>query len=130
MKVYIAGPMRGYPFYNFPSFDCAKVLLRDMGHEPVSPADLDRAYGFDPNGPDYSDANNCSSFPEGAGSAREVIKRDILAVLTCDAVAVLPGWAQSEGAKLEVALMKFIGGDVIDALTGEELTNQTTNMEL
>ena len=48
MTIYIAGKMRGIPYYNFPAFDAARDRLRECGFSVVSPADLDRDVGFDP----------------------------------------------------------------------------------
>jgi|GEM_PF-3298331 len=47
-KVYVAGRMRGLPYYNFPAFDEARDRLAGLGLTPLSPADMDRAAGFDP----------------------------------------------------------------------------------
>ncbi len=46
--IYIAGPMSGYPQYNFPAFDEARDELRENGWQVVSPADMDREHGLDP----------------------------------------------------------------------------------
>ena len=46
-RLYIAGPMRGIPQYNFPVFDAARDKAIALGWDAVSPADLDRANGFD-----------------------------------------------------------------------------------
>lgn len=47
-KIYIAAKMRGLPYYNFPAFDKARDRLAGLGLTPLSPADMDRAAGFDP----------------------------------------------------------------------------------
>lgn len=38
MKVYIAGPMTGYPDFNYPAFFAAQDALIGVGHEPINPA--------------------------------------------------------------------------------------------
>ena len=46
MKIYIAGPMRGYEKFNVPTFDLARDLWQEAGWNVISPADLDREHGF------------------------------------------------------------------------------------
>jgi hypothetical protein len=99
VRVYIAGPMRGYERFNFPAFDAAGALLRRLGHEPVSPADMDRARGFD---------EGCEG-PLPAPFIAEALKRDFAAILTCDAIAFLPGWEKSAGAVAERQVGEAIG---------------------
>lgn len=42
MRVYLAGPMRGLPQFNFPAFDAGAATLEALGHEVFNPADRDR----------------------------------------------------------------------------------------
>ena len=87
-RVYIAGPMTGLPDFNYPAFHEAAAKLRAMGYEVVNPAENDR----DTNDP------------------WEVFLREALQkMLTCDAVALLQGWALSRGARLEVHVANAIG---------------------
>lgn len=95
-RIYIAGPMTGIDKYNFPAFDAAAVDLRDQGFHPVSPADIDRAHGFDPS----SEADQLESHLDIDG----IISRDVAALLDCEGVALLPGWQRSLGARAEVAV--------------------------
>lgn len=97
MRVYIAGPMRGFDLYNFPAFDAARDLLRSAGHEPVSPADMDREHGVD------GTVGVSEHFVRGA------LRRDFLAILDCDAIAFLPGWEQSSGARAERHVAESVG---------------------
>lgn len=56
MKVYLAGGMRGYPSFNFPSFDAAAAELRKRFITVISPAEIDRELGFDPTGLEGTEA--------------------------------------------------------------------------
>ena len=50
MKIFISGPMRGIPYYNFPAFDAARAAFEAVGFDARDlPADTDwRAEaGFD-----------------------------------------------------------------------------------
>lgn len=109
MRIYVAGPMRGYPQHNFPAFDEAAARLRQLGHDVVNPADLDRAVGFDGHG-EFDE-----SLVPGA------LRRDVAAIATCDAVALLPGWQRSQGVALELAVARAIGCAVLDAATVEPM---------
>jgi hypothetical protein len=103
-SVYIAGPMRGFPKYNFPAFDAAKKKLSPIFKTVISPADLDRDAGFVlPKG--YKDWDK---LPEGF-DFEEAQKRDIAAVMKVDAVYMLRGWQWSKGARAEHALAEWRG---------------------
>jgi hypothetical protein len=96
-KVYIAGPMRGYPEYNFPAFDAAARQWRKAGWDVVNPAELDRVAGVH----EFTD-------PLPAGFLRDAMKRDLVAICECDAIALLPGWEQSSGVKVELTLANLL----------------------
>lgn len=112
-KIYIAGPMRGYWLYNFLTFDRVAARLQDQGYEVFNPAAIDRANGFNPE--DLPDDWDWSVFPEGPGllDRREVVRRDVAAILQCDAIYMLAGWEKSDGATAEHAIAKWIGLDII-----------------
>lgn len=111
MRVYIAGPMRGYPLYNFSAFDAAADEIRSEGHKAINPADLDREAGFDPT--TLPDDWDWSTYPPGM-DPNEFINRDIEAIKTCDAISMLPGWRKSKGATAEHALAVWRGLQIID----------------
>lgn len=99
--------MRGRQFYNFPAFDRARDLLLAMGHEPVSPADIDREHGFD--GMDCDPADPCDKAPEGF-SLEGCITRDVAAILGCDGVCFIdPSWPASKGARAECYVAQWAG---------------------
>ncbi|MBK4420864.1 DUF4406 domain-containing protein [Enterobacter hormaechei] len=86
MKIYIAGPMTGYENYNRPMFNAVAQQMLSGGHVALNPATL----------------------PDGL-SQREYM--DIcLAMLRCaDAIHMLHGWQESDGAVAEHAMAKKLG---------------------
>lgn len=118
MRIYLAGPMRSKPYYNFPEFDRVAEILRANGHEVVNPADLDRESGFDAMALhvatdwdailDYFDLRAC-------------ISRDLNALLSCEAVVVLRGWKESTGARTEVAVAEWAGMKIYSQELGENI---------
>ena len=108
MKFYIAGPMTHYKFFNFPAFDRAKAIITQSGDEAISPADIDRANGFD--GMMVSPDDPCDQWPTTMGwDTMACIQRDIDAIKTCDAIYLLDGWEKSVGANAELAVAKWMG---------------------
>ena len=97
--VYLAGPMRGYPEYNFPAFKEAAKNLRERGYMVFNPADHDLDQGFDPQIPmeeqDFFDL-------------REAFAWDLAKVCTSEAIVVLPGWVDSRFGRLEVAVAEAL----------------------
>lgn len=100
-KYYLAGPMTGLPKANIPAFDKATKDLRERGYKVVSPAELDDA---DVRKASYADSTGMVH----ASNHGEFLSRDVLIVAyEVDAIALLPKWFESTGAKLEafIALM-------------------------
>lgn len=103
-KLYIAGPMRGIPEFNFPEFDRAQVLLFEAGHEAINPADHDRGNGFDGKGMTGDEDLAALGF-----SLPDALTWDLQQVAEADGVAVLDGWEKSKGARAEVATAHALG---------------------
>lgn len=100
MKIYISGPIAGYPEFK-EIFESAAVHLRSLGYEVVNPCDI-LPYphmGECPKG--YATANGHSSAC--------YLRTDLEALLTCDAVFMLPKWEQSVGARLEHSVAAHCG---------------------
>lgn len=111
-RVYLAGPMRGLPEYNFPAFHAAARALRNAGLIVWSPAERDEAEGFDPQ-------------TDEAKPLKYYMQFDLAAVCAADAVVVLPDWEQSQGARLEVYVARECGMPVLWADTLEPVTQGT-----
>jgi hypothetical protein len=108
MKIYLAGPMRGIPNFNFPAFDAAAAKLRDQGHTVFNPADNDRAI----YGDTFLNATGCDKQADAEhGVSRRRLLGDDLAWICAEAdgIALLPGWRGSLGATAEHATAVALG---------------------
>jgi len=118
-RVYCAGPMSSYPKdYNFPAFYSAAESLEKQGYEPVNPAQLDIEAGFTLERIKALAPAEFQEFLKGAA------KRDLDALQQCDAIALLPGWESSKGAKAEKAVAEWLGLETI-YLKGEAPTEES-----
>jgi len=94
-RIYIAGPMTGIPKHNFLAFHAAAERLRQAGWEVVNPAE---------------------NFGGQTDLPRETyLRADVALLVDCDAVAMLSGWENSRGAKLEYLLARELGVPVLNA---------------
>lgn len=85
MKLYLAGPMTGYKDHNYPMFFRAAAELRIAGYAVMNPAEIrPRLFAL-------------------KKTRREILTEDLQLLLTCQGVALLPGWEESQGANLERA---------------------------
>lgn len=108
MKIYLAGPMRGLPEFNFPAFHAAAAVLRDMGHEVFSPAEKDiEKYGeklLNPSGSEDEAATNVGF------SLRQALGMDLEWICAHgEAIALLKGWERSSGANAEFFTARALG---------------------
>ncbi len=100
-RIYVAGPMRGEVRFNFDHFDYASGRLRARDWLVVNPADISREIcGLDPY--DLPGDYDWSVEPEMSISREQVLGLDIKALEVCDAIFMLVGWEESEGANIEI----------------------------
>lgn len=78
VKVYVAGPMTGLPQLNRSAFFAAEAYLLGQGARVMNPAVLPDGWAHD-----------------------AYIRIAIPMLMECEAVAFLPGWQQSKGARQE-----------------------------
>jgi hypothetical protein len=89
--------MTGLPGFNFPAFHEAAERWRKAGWEVISPAE---------------------EFEGRTDLPREkYLRRDIENLLRVDGIALLPGWADSKGARLELAVAQELGLNIFNAHT-------------
>jgi hypothetical protein len=101
--IYIAGPMRGKPRFNFDSFAGAAQSLRHHGWEVLSPAEADIDNGFDPDNPGEITAERYESW----------MRRDFDMIKRSDSIFLLRGWQESEGARRELAFALALGLSIL-----------------
>lgn len=104
MRLYLAGPMRNIPHFNFPAFHAATARLRAAGHEVFNPAERDiMVMGVDISANNLT-GNNDEAASNFGFSLREALADDLDYVCRhADGVVMLPGWVNSKGANAEVA---------------------------
>jgi hypothetical protein len=107
VRVYLAGPMTGYPSFNFPAFD---ALARDLrlvvaapgvkAYDVVTPSEMEER--------DYAMAS-----PDGAPDQKwgHYLSRDlrIIADDGIEGIVVLPDWEKSRGARVETFIAFVLG---------------------
>ena len=104
-SIYIAGPMTGYPEFNFPAFFAAQAQFEAEGWTVWNPAAKDSESAVEAD----------SSFASGDAKAlvangwdwQDAFEWDCIKVLRSDAIYLIPGWEKSTGARAEWAVAQF-----------------------
>ena len=102
-KIYIAGPMRGLPDFNYSTFNDWAHILRDFDWDVVNPVEIGAAYGT----PEQINADTAL--------LAAVMAAELHALETCDAIFMLPGWEKSTGARQELAAALRYGLQILQA---------------
>ena len=114
MRIYLAGPMRNFPKYNFSEFFRIDDALTELGNDVRNPAwmDLAELVMYHDVSPDW-DWKTVSEeeFMKvlSVFTLEECLRRDIKAITECDALVFMEGWRRSEGANKELAVAKMMG---------------------
>lgn len=85
-RIYIAGKMSGLPLDNYPAFHAEAARLRAIGYHVENPAEN-----------------------PAQDSWQAYMRQAVTQMVTCDAVALLPGWWNSRGALIENGLAISLG---------------------
>jgi DNA-binding transcriptional regulator YdaS (Cro superfamily) len=96
-RIYIAGPMTGYPELNHPAFHAEAARLRAAGLNVVCPAEV--TLDGNPTWFDY-------------------MRADLRLMMQCSTICLLPGWRRSKGARIEWFIAKCLGFEVMIAGEG------------
>lgn len=91
-RVYLAGPMRGYPKFNYPEFNNVAAVLRGQGYFVFNPAE---------------------AAPSKGSTLAQYLMVDLQWIAShADMIVLLEGWSKSAGAKVEKALAEYLGLEV------------------
>lgn len=104
MKLFVAGPMTGYPEHNIPAFEQAARWLRWSGHDVTTPVEVNALHEL----PAPTDQK------VGDPTYETYLERDLALIAGPDieAIVCLPGWQASNGACIEVELAVELGKPV------------------
>lgn len=91
MKLYIAGPMTGYPDLNYPAFHEAESRLKSIGYETLNPA---------------------LNIPAGKATWLAYMRMSLVQIAQADGIALLDEWYESKGARIEHDLAISLGLEV------------------
>lgn len=95
LRIYLSGPMSGYPNGNYPLFNIVSAMLRRAGHTVYNPAE------FQHDEPEFPLRRAFAAY------AKFICEE-------ADAIVLLPSWEQSSGVSAELALAKNCKLRVID----------------
>lgn len=109
MKVYISGAISGLAQAEYSDlFGRAEAALLNEGHDPVNPLKVLAC---------ADEECNTSGEKKKDGSYLHhyscYMKHDLLAMLECDAIAMLPNWLTSKGANIEKTVAQVCGMQVM-----------------
>jgi hypothetical protein len=106
VKIYLAGPMRGIPYFNHEAFRSGAAFLRLKGHEVFNPVESSEAM----YGPEiYRNSPHGDETLAGI-DGRKVFFADLEYICKeAEAVALLQGWEKSKGATAERAVALALG---------------------
>lgn len=103
MRVYISGPISGRPDEEWRAeFNAAEQKLTEQGHTVENPVRI---------------SGSVERLCENGGrrpSYGDYMRMDLCILLTCDAIAMLPGWLQSKGARIELSVAEACGLEVME----------------
>ena len=110
MILYLSGPMRGRPSFNFPTFDAVAKSLRSQGYAILSPAEHDREL--------YPDIEHWPGFASGSEAEcpkfalPSSLAWDFQAITDSDGIALMDGWDESRGSRAERFVAECVGKPV------------------
>lgn len=101
-KIYVSGPITGMINKNAELFESTTQKLRDLDYDVINPLELD-----EPN-------------KDTELTYEDYLARDLVELVGCSALCLLPGWEHSYGARIELAVANALNMPVF-RFEGEDL---------
>lgn len=101
-EIYVAGPMSGYPEFNFPAFFTAQYTLERLGWKVWNPAAKDEEVGV-VNDKSFATGDDQELMKSG-WDFKKTFLWDCEKVINSDGIYMLRGWEKSSGARAEHAV--------------------------
>ena len=99
-KMYLSGPMTGVENFNHTTFHRIAAEFRMAGFEVCSPAEF-----FD---------------GDTTKERKDYMREAFTYLLEADTIVLLPGWQESEGARIEAAMAKELDLIIVEYVENEE----------
>jgi hypothetical protein len=112
---YLAGPMSGYPAYNFEEFEFFAAVMRSHGVKVASPHEIDHGETLATRG----------SLPY-----QVYLDAGIAMLETCQGIVLMPGWPQSSGACNELSRSIDLGMPVYFVYQPDEWTESVRLIDM
>lgn len=104
--IYIAGPMTGYPEFNFPAFFKAQKDFEDHGWKVWNPANKDSEAAVQAD--ESFATGDAETLVKNGWDFRDAYLWDVTKIIYGDAIYMLRGWENSPGARGEWAVAQFV----------------------
>lgn len=111
--------MTGHEHYNLRAFEYAAAQWRDAGHDAETPFEANSRVWRRHHGRDFDPTKDVCDW--GDPILSEMLAEDFAVLCGADAIALLPGWEKSKGARSELLVALNLGKRVFDAATFQPL---------
>jgi hypothetical protein len=112
--IYLSGPMTGIPDDNAGAFFKAEAYYMEKGCQVTNPYRLGVRYA---QKHEYDSVNDVNY--------HKLLANDLMHMVGCTEVAVLPGWEQSEGVRMELIWAEKLGLPVYYAYSNSRVKYKT-----
>lgn len=106
--VYLCGPRTGVPGHNSSAILAVAEVLRGHGYTVLDPVTINLNF----MGTEYSPVNS------ERRNTLPGLRADVVALMMCNAICLMPGWEHRVGCRVEVAIAITFGYLFLDWQTG------------